>query len=170
MKLLTPDLIAQQLADIDLQHWYAKGIRCILVDLDNTISPWNELRVTEDAERFIKDAREKDITIALFTNAPEERSREAAWHVGVAYFASAKKPFQPAYRKALAELHYKNTEVMAVGDQLFTDILGGNLAGFTTVLVPPLSEREFTGTKILRFMERVFLGRSCFGKGKRPAQ
>jgi predicted HAD superfamily phosphohydrolase YqeG len=46
-----------------------------------------------------------------------------------------------------------------VGDQLFTDILGGNAAGFTTILVDPLSVRERAWTRFVRGIERTLLRR-----------
>jgi len=50
-------------------------------------------------------------------------------------------------------------ETAVVGDQLFTDILGGNRLGLFTVLVIPMSKREFIGTKIVRMLEKVLLYR-----------
>ena len=70
----------------------------------------------------------------------------------------AKKPLPFKYNQVIAELSYSKKEVMAIGDQVFTDVLGGNLAGCTTVLVSPLSMIEFSGTKLLRFME-ILTGR-----------
>ena len=159
MKLLQPDLHIDRLADIDLDAWHEKGIRCILVDLDNTISPWREGSITEEARDFFARARAVGMTAILFSNAKEAKAREAAWSIGIAYYASAGKPFSWTYRKALLELSYCKEETMAIGDQVFTDVLGGNIMGLTTVLIPPISAAEFFGTKVLRFLERVLAGR-----------
>jgi HAD superfamily phosphatase (TIGR01668 family) len=159
MKLLKADLDVERLSEIDIGAWYANGIRCILVDLDNTVALWRSTDLTEDALLMVAKAREAGITVVLFTNAHEARAKEAAWNAGVGYYASARKPFPFKYRKAFAELGVLCSEVMAVGDQVFTDVLGGNLAGCATILASPLSETEFSGTKLLRLLEKLIAGR-----------
>jgi len=159
MSLLKPDLNVERLTDIDINEWYHKGIRCILIDLDNTISPWGKTNITEDATVMIANARKAGVTVVLFSNAREVRVREGAWNAGVSYYAAARKPFTYKYKRAFADLSLACTEVMTIGDQIFTDVLGGNIAGCTTVLISPLSEREFSGTKLLRFLEKFLVGR-----------
>ncbi|MDR0469266.1 MAG: YqeG family HAD IIIA-type phosphatase [Peptococcaceae bacterium] len=159
MKLLRADANVDRLSEIDVGAWYAKGIRCILMDLDNTIALWKSTALTEDAIHLIAEARSTGIAVVLFTNAHEARAREAAWNAGVSYYALARKPFPFKYNKAFAELDLHSEEVMAIGDQVFTDVLGGNLTGCITVLTTPLSESEFSGTKMLRLFERLFAGR-----------
>ncbi len=155
MKLLQPDLTVDCLSDLDLADWYGRGIRAIFIDLDNTISPWRQNSVTGEARQLIDKARQAGITVVLFTNAGEIRAREVAWSLGISYYAAAKKPFAAMYRKAMGELALAGSEVLAIGDQVFTDVLGGNRAGCITVLTSPLSEEEYAGTKFLRFLERL---------------
>ncbi len=155
MKLIQPDLTVDCLNDLDLSYWYERGIRGIFIDLDNTISPWRQNSVTGEARELIDKARQAGIMIILFTNAGEIRAREVAWSLGIGYYASAKKPFAAMYRKAMKELELTGSEVLAIGDQVFTDVLGGNLAGCTTVLTSPLAQEEYAGTKFLRFLERL---------------
>jgi len=159
LKFIKPDLVADKLSGIDIDYWYDKGIRCILTDLDNTIALWRHTVLTEEASAFIAGAGAKGISVVIFTNAREERAREAAWNAGLGYYALARKPFTFNYKKAMAQLGYDKSEVMAIGDQVFTDVLGGNLAGCTTVLTSPLSEIEFSGTKLMRFAEKIIAGR-----------
>ena len=159
MKILKPDLCVEGLSDIDLGYWYRRGIRCILVDLDNTISPWGTTMITEEAKDLVEKSRSVGISVILFTNAAEARAREIAWDVGISYYASAKKPLPFYYKKAITELSYADGEIMTVGDQIFTDVLGGNLNGCITVLTSPLSSEEFSGTKMLRLLEKLIVGR-----------
>jgi predicted HAD superfamily phosphohydrolase YqeG len=49
------------------------------------------------------------------------------------------------------------SQTAVVGDQIFTDIWGGNRAGLYTILVQPLAWREFMGTKISRMAEYFVL-------------
>jgi HAD superfamily phosphatase (TIGR01668 family) len=160
MKLLKPDLEIHSLSDIDIDYYFDKGVRCILTDLDNTIALWRRTSLTDEALGFIAEAKEKSITVIIFTNAKEDRAKETAWNAGLAYYALARKPFTFNYKRAFSELGYDKTQVMAVGDQVFTDVLGGNLAGCVTVLTSPLSETEFWGTKILRLAEKFVAHRN----------
>ncbi|MCL1849480.1 MAG: YqeG family HAD IIIA-type phosphatase [Clostridiales bacterium] len=159
MKYLEPDLCVEYLSEIDICDWYARGIRCILIDLDNTISHWRKTAITDDAREMIGKARDAGLTVVIFSNASEERAKEAAWDAGIGYYAPAMKPLPKRYRKAITELSLENHEIMAIGDQVFTDILGGNLSGCTTVLISPLSEVEHSGTKLIRLLERIVTGR-----------
>ena len=126
-----------------------------MIDLDNTISPWRQNRVTRDAREFFKRAREAGIEVVLFKNAKEARAREAAGGIGLEVFPEAKKPFPAGYKRVISRLGLNPAQVMTIGDQIFTDTLGGNLAGCVTVLIPPLEDNEYGGTKVLRFMERL---------------
>ena len=159
MKLLKPDLCVDRLSEIDVGYWYNQGIRCILIDLDNTISPWRETRIIKEALDLVERSRRVGVTVVIFTNAKEDRAREAAWNAGVSYYASARKPFPFRYKKARTELSLSKTEIMAVGDQVFTDVLGGNLAGCVTVLTQPLSPVEFAATRVMRVLEKCIAGR-----------
>lgn len=155
MRLLKPALVISSLQDLNLAYWYNQGIRGILLDLDNTISPWRQNKVTQEAHEFIKEAKKLDIQVALFTNATPERAYEVAAAADIPCFPLAKKPFPGQYKKVIAALKIKPAQTMTIGDQIFTDTLGGNLAGCLTVLIPPLEAKEYGGTKILRFMERM---------------
>ena len=169
MKCLKPDLCIEGLSEIDLGYWYKQGIRCIFVDLDNTITPWGMIMITEEAKDLIEKSRHIGITVVLFTNAAEDRAREAAWDVGIGYYASAKKPLPYHYKKAIAELSFDDGQIMAVGDQIFTDVLGGNLNRCVTVLISPLSADEYTGTKMLRVLEKLVAGRKIVYRDRLPA-
>ena len=83
LALLKPALLIGRLAELNPAYWYEKGIRAILIDLDNTISPWRQNRVTRDARDFFDRAREAGIKVVLFTNAKEPRARKAAGGLGL---------------------------------------------------------------------------------------
>ena len=166
MGLLKPSLSIEHLSDIDLDRWHNDGIRCILIDLDNTVTPWGKMEITDETLDLISRSRDMGITVMLFSNAREHRAREAARLMGVGYFSLTMKPLPFRYLKAIAALGFKNPQIMTIGDQVFTDVLGGNLVGCTTVLITPLSEAEYTGTKVLRYFERLIVGRKIVYKYK----
>ena len=155
MKLLQPTIVIDTLDALDLAYWHQQGIRGIFIDLDNTIAPWRQTAISAEARAFFGRAKEANLQVLLFTNAMEKRAREAALTVGVNALGMARKPFPGGYRRALQMVQLAPHQVMSIGDQVFTDVLGGNLAGCTTVLLPPLAEKEYWGTKLLRRFERM---------------
>ncbi|MDR1205033.1 MAG: YqeG family HAD IIIA-type phosphatase [Peptococcaceae bacterium] len=157
MKRLDPRIRVDTLAQLDLKALRQKGFKGILIDLDNTISPWRQNRITEEARRFFREAKALDFKICLFTNAKPHRAVPVSQNLGIRCFPKAHKPFGVHYRAALREMELEASETLMIGDQIFTDIWGGNRAGCHTVLLPPLyPKNEFVGTKCLRVLERIF--------------
>lgn len=64
-----------------------------------------------------------------------------------------------AFKTVAKQMDLKKEEILVVGDQVMTDVLGGNMAGFYTVLVIPVVQTDGKITKINRFMERIILKR-----------
>lgn len=153
--LLTPDLSVQELDEIDLNSLWAQGFRGIILDLDNTITPWHRNELRKNTERFVKQARVLGFKICLLSNASKQRTELIAAGLNVPFVAPALKPRKQGYRRALSLLGLEAEQVVSVGDQIFTDILGGKRMGCYTILIPPLSRVEFPGTKILRLLEKL---------------
>ncbi len=153
--LLRPKMTASSLTEIDLLSLHDKGIKGIILDLDNTISMWRGITITEEASLFIKKASSLGYRICLVTNAKKERAEEIAGKNNLDFVAPALKPLKRSFLKAVGIMKMKENQVAVIGDQLFTDIIGGNRAGCFTILIPPLDKKEFIGTKLLRMLEKV---------------
>lgn len=153
MRFLQPREVVPSLQSVNLPSLWALGKRGIIIDLDNTISPWRSDVLTAEAVRLFQQAHELGYKICLVTNAPVQRTEKIAAAYNLSFVASAMKPRKKPFQKALKKMGLKGDQVVVIGDQLFTDILGGNRAGCYTVLVDPVSRREFIGTKIFRFFE-----------------
>ena len=69
----------------------------------------------------------------------------------------AQKPYSQNYYQAAMKMHISVKSVLCIGDQLFTDIYGGNLAGIYTILVNPINRREEIQIVLKRFLERIVL-------------
>ncbi len=65
---------------------------------------------------------------------------------------------------ALKKLKGKPSNTCVIGDQIFTDILGCNRCGIYTMLVDPISSREFSTTKYVRLLEKKKRGTFCYAK------
>jgi len=157
---LKPHLQVDSLHDIDYDKLYKNGIRAILLDLDNTIVPWNTEEFSPDILDWLRRLVQKGFKLCIVSNNSEERVMSAATSLGIPAISNAVKPRTKALHKALELLDVQKHEAALIGDQVFTDVLGGNRLGLYTILVTPLAKREFIGTKINRFLERLVLGRS----------
>lgn len=150
--LLIPDVYAQSIYTINYKKLKKNGIKCLLFDLDNTIASYN----INEPDQKVKElfARlEEDFKIIIISNSGKNRLRPFKERLNVDVAFSSRKPFKTKYNKILAIYKYKIDEIACIGDQLFTDILGANRMGFTSILVNRISKNEILPTKINRFLE-----------------
>ena len=154
MEEYLPNNKKKSIYTIDYSKLLNRGIKCILFDLDNTIvSPYcNE--ASQKTKDLFTSLKQKGFKIIIFTNSPRIRLKGFMRFLGVDGVSSACKPFTHKLRKLLNDYGYSENEVAIIGDQLMTDIKVGNKVGITTVLVNPVSEKDFVLTKIHRFSER----------------
>ncbi len=160
MRHLQPAEVSGCLASINLKKLWDMGKRGIILDLDNTITPWRAEEITPEAHRFMKSALHLGFSLFLLSNATRSRAKKIADFYQIPFLAPALKPCPLSFIFALKILQLPSTQVVVVGDQIFTDILGGNLVKCYTILVPPLVNIEFIGTRFMRFLERNLMGRN----------
>ena len=160
MPYFQPSEIAGGIDSINLSKLWNMGKRGIILDLDNTIIPWHSEEIVGEADRFIKSALDRGFSLCFLSNATKSRAKKVADFYQIPYLAPALKPWPVSFKKALKILKLPSTQVVVVGDQIFTDILGGNLVKCYTILVPPLLKKEFIGTRLMRFLERNVMGRN----------
>jgi len=151
---LKPGLKVASLKEIDLRKLYDQGKRGIIIDLDNTLTLWQGIHLPDQSRRFIEEALAKSYRLCLLSNASKNRTAAIAGQYNLFFVPLAGKPARKAFREAMRLLDLPADKVIVVGDQIFTDVLGGNRAGCFTVLVPPLGPREFIWTKLMRMLER----------------
>ena len=141
---------------IDLDALREAGYRGILIDLDNTLVPYGEYDpIPKESMDWLQKAAGKGFKVALYSNASKWKVDLIRRQTDIFCVDKAIKPFPLKLNICLDNLGIEKSRTVTIGDQLFTDILGGNLAGMYTILVDPVHRSDFWGTKILRFMERV---------------
>lgn len=159
LRYFLPHLFVSTLEDIDLVKLQSRGIRGLIVDLDNTLVAWNTYDLPERIARWVEKAKEQGFAICIVSNALEGRVAYFSRLLAIPGISKAQKPRRGAFRVALETLGLQRNEVAVIGDQVFTDVFGGNRLGLYTILVRPLSEREFFTTRLGRFFERLILRR-----------
>lgn len=151
------DLEAASLASLPLAELRQKGIRGLIFDLDNTITAWHSQEIAQDIQDWFASLPEQGFTACILSNSHGERVRPMGLLLGLPALHGAKKPLAAGYRRACRALGCKPEEVAMIGDQLLTDIWGGNLAGLFTVLLTQLIDpKEFLGTRLFnRSLEKL---------------
>lgn len=152
-----PSLRLDAVTSIDPEALARSGVRAVLLDLDNTIVSYHQERADRAVEAWIRRLAGVGIATLILSNNHTPRVKGIASHLGVPFVADAKKPLRAGYRRALDVLGVTPAETLVVGDQLFTDVFGGNRFGMRTVLVRPIGRTEFIGTRFVRPVERIFL-------------
>jgi HAD superfamily phosphatase (TIGR01668 family) len=159
-KLFKPDLKLNSIFSVDTLILKEKGIKAILLDLDNTLLPKEGKRISKYTLEKIKQLKLENFKIALASNnISKERLKDAAAYLDVIFVSFALKPFPWRLKNAVKLLGVKAKETAIIGDQLFTDVVGGNLLGLLTILVKPVSEETFFLRKLLRRLENKILER-----------
>lgn len=160
MRLLTPDRYVSSVHALDLDELRASGIRALLLDLDNTLLPRGTNVVPDQLKAWAADLRRRGFSVCLVSNNWHERVKHVAGELGFDLVDKAIKPLPFAFWAALRRAGVTPAETVVIGDQIFTDILGGNALGMRTVLVSPLSATDLPHTLFLRAIEaRILAGR-----------
>ncbi|MYL47884.1 YqeG family HAD IIIA-type phosphatase [Halobacillus litoralis] len=157
LKNFLPDEHVPSVFDIDPDQLKDKGIKGVITDLDNTLVAWDEPDATEDIKGWFKKMSEHGIQVTIASNNNEARVKLFSEPLDTTFIHSARKPLSKAFRKAQKQMKLKKDEVAVIGDQLLTDVLGGNSAGFHTILVVPIVETDGFFTKFNRKIERRIL-------------
>jgi HAD superfamily phosphatase (TIGR01668 family) len=154
-KLLCPDQVADSLGEIDLLSLVNQGFQGVILDLDNTIIPWAGSTMRPEILDWLLNIKQLGFKVCLVSNNRPRRVQEIAASLGIPFVSQAGKPLKRGFRQALALLAIPENQTVVIGDQLFTDVLGGNRLGMHTIWVMPLSTEEFITTKVVRWLEKA---------------
>ncbi|NSW75457.1 MAG: YqeG family HAD IIIA-type phosphatase [Candidatus Atribacteria bacterium] len=154
-----PNLYVNDLSEISLELLKEKGIKGLILDLDNTLVAWNQHEPPPETISWVQKAKEMGFLVFIVSNALEERVQHFSWTLGVPGISKAQKPRRSALRSAVLRMNLSLSEVAVIGDQVLTDVWGGNRLGIYTILVRPLNPKEFFFTRLGRMFERMVLRR-----------
>ena len=159
MSVLRPKLVLEHVTEITPDLLRARGLTGLLLDLDSTLIPYGAYEGAEEVQRWAADLLLAGVKLALLSNAAHGRVRFWTEKLGFAGVGLASKPLPRAFRRAARRLDLAPQQIAMVGDQLFTDVLGGNLAGMFTIMVQPLGGKALPHTRLVRRLERAVLRR-----------
>ncbi len=144
-----------------------RGFKGLIADLDNTLVPAETGLATLELVRWLNQLKDDGLQVIIVSNNHRRRVAKVANALGIPYISRAHKPARRAFRQALEQLQLKPIETVMMGDQLLTDVYGGNRLGLYTILVKPISPVEKFSTRVNRWVEGWIL-RQLKKKGRFP--
>ncbi|WP_053959242.1 YqeG family HAD IIIA-type phosphatase [Sulfobacillus thermosulfidooxidans] len=162
IKLLQPRLFLTSIFDLDLARLHDRGVRGLIMDLDNTLVGWNRPDLSQELKMWFQDVRAHGFKMCIVSNNMTERVEQFAEKVGVMAIPKAAKPRRRSFRLAMRKMGTTRHNTAVIGDQVFTDILGGNRLRLFTILVHPIDTHEYWTTRLVRKLERYVVRRPHF--------
>lgn len=142
------------------------NIKLIMLDMDNTIIDFKESKYSKEMKEWAIRMKRNGIKLYILSNSPFGKLvKRIASELGMKYFYSAGKPSRRGFRKIMEIEKVEKENMLMVGDQIFTDVWGGNRFGIKTVLVAPINAKERLHTKIKRPFEKIVIKRYMRKKG-----
>ncbi len=156
MKIFKPDFYLKNIFSIDIDFLKKNNIKALLLDADNTLCIFHTDVPVDGVLEWIKEMQSNGIDLHILSNAKPHRLANFAGNVGLPYFYMSMKPLPFKISKAVKKLGFKKSEVALVGDQIFTDVLGGNLAGVKTIWLDFIQMEDGWTFKFKRKLEKMF--------------
>ncbi len=154
MKKFLPQIYVKDVYHIPYKKLKENKITHLLFDLDNTIVPIHEKDPGEKFKKLLTELKQLGFSVFVFSNNPYNRIETFGKENDLSVITSARKPWKGKYKKFLKEQNISANQCAMIGDQLLTDIFGGNRMGMMTILVDPLAEKDLWITKWNRKIEK----------------
>ena len=155
--LLLPDITVKNVALLDEAFYAERGIKALIFDIDNTLVKHTDEKPPQNVLNYFSLLKEWGISYSIVSNNSVERVSKFCKELGVPFYAKALKPRRKYIKMAMHDMGAKKGETALIGDQLFTDMLGGNLFGIFTVLVTAVGEDETSFVSFKRKFEKILL-------------
>ena len=158
--LITPEYVFKDVTHITPEFLAGKGIRALVLDIDNTLTTHNNPIPEPQVAQWLEDNRRAGIRMIVLSNNHPERVRPFAQALGLEFIADGAKPLKKGYQRCSQALGLPCEQLCMVGDQIFTDVLGGRRAGCRAVLVQPIQPEKMLFFRLKRALE-AFAMRCC---------
>ena len=140
---LLADVEVRKITELEPQWFSARDIRLVLLDFDNTIVPYTTDVPTAEMTAWLDRMKQTDITVCIVSNSRKDRVPRFCQEHGLDCITHAKKPFSKGIRECLEKYDIPAKNAALVGDQIYTDTLGANCVGVTSILVSAINNHNF---------------------------
>ncbi len=142
MKNIYPNLYYAKVEEITIQELIKNKIKLLILDVDNTLIDYYK-KLSDSVINWSKEMKGQGIKLYILSNTnDEEKVKKVAQKLDIPYKHFAMKPLKRGFKKIEKETQIKAENIAVVGDQIFTDVLGGNRSGMFTILVEPIDNKK----------------------------
>lgn len=153
MSLFFPTLYRRHITDVTAEDLHRLGAKALLLDVDNTLTTHDAPDLTDGVKAWLTQMGESGFSLIIVSNNRAERVAPFAEKIGLSYCAHVRKPLPFGFRAAAKQVGVCRKECVVIGDQLFTDMLGANLAGIPSILLEPIQPE--TQQKFIVFKRKI---------------
>ena len=152
---LEPRAYFTNVREIKLEFLRENNIKALILDVDNTLIDFDK-NLSEETIKWAKELIENGIKLYVLSNSnKKQKVKMVADKLGTQYDYFAKKPLKMGFKKVQKILQEKPENIATVGDQIFTDVIGGNRCKMFTILVEPIAEKDILITRLERPIENA---------------
>ena len=155
--MFRPDYMLGGVCEIDVPFLIRAGVKGLILDIDNTLAVPDKREIPADIVSWLKQMKQAHVPMVILSNNTADRIRGFAEEIGLPFVDRGGKPLRRGYIRAAETLGVPLYRLAAVGDQLFTDIWGGNRAKTVTVLTAPFAPDQTAFIRLKRIAERPLL-------------
>ena len=154
--IIYPKAYLKSVKDITLNFLKENKINALILDVDNTLIDYNQ-NLSEEIVDWVNLLKENGIKLYILSNTNnKEKVEKVAKKLDIPYRNLAKKPFKGGFIKVQKILDEKVENIGAVGDQIFTDVIGANRCKMFSILVDPIDKKDYWYTAWKRPLENFF--------------
>lgn len=152
--IFKPCIIIDKFDNFDIKKYRSLGFDTILLDVDNTITPYYEKIPNQNGKNFVNNLKENGFKVIVFSNNTNKRVQKVAESINCDYMCWALKPLKIGFKKAKKKYGIDLNKTICMGDQLITDVLGANRMHVYSIYCKPISKEDSFITSINRKVER----------------
>ena len=156
-KLLMPDYYFEHFYDITPEFLLGRGIHALLIDIDNTIAPYEVAEPDERIKTWFTSIKAAGISAAFISNNHKDRVELFNKELGLYAYADSGKPSTKTLIKAIEDMGAEKEHTASLGDQLLTDALAAHRLGIPVIIVPPIKDKKNLFFRSKRLIEKPFM-------------
>ena len=157
MALFKPNYKFRRVTDISAAFLKDAGIGSLILDVDNTLSTHHGNVLVDGLQEWLDTMKASGINLIILSNSKKRRVEPFAQRIGLPFISLGLKPLPFGYLRAIKQLKFSRKNTAIVGDQIFTDIIGGNFLGIKTILLTPIKPEPMLSFRIRRNLEKKII-------------
>ena len=153
MSWFIPDFAFATYRDITPEFLSGIGIKALLIDIDNTLAPYEQDLPDEHITAWFNALADAGIKATLVSNNGRERVELFNERLGLPAYYKSGKPFAKNLKKAMRDMGSDISNTAMLGDQVLTDVVAGKHIGLRAIIVPPIRDKQNAFFRAKRALE-----------------